>query len=119
MAYYTSSYIFNNSTTSTAALMIWRAVSTAFEVKQEPVAGEELAAVAGMRVEELDAIFRQSYYQKYYGFKRFETIEEFRQWALSTGAFYNPDLHAPRYEEPADEEFDDEDEEDEEDETEE
>ncbi|HYF91809.1 MAG TPA: hypothetical protein VD969_06155 [Symbiobacteriaceae bacterium] len=103
MAYYTTSYIFNNSTTSTAALMIWRELSNSMEHRQAAMAIEELTAATGLTQEYIDSLFRQSYYQRYYGFRRFETPEEFREWAMSAGVLYNPDLHAPKvHEHPAD-----------------
>lgn len=109
MAYYTTSYIFNTSTTSTAALMVWQALSHSLEFKHLPMTGEELAAVSGITEEAVDRLFQQNYYQKYYGFRRFETLEEFQAWAMETGVFYNPALHdAKPEEEPEDEELDEE-----------
>lgn len=96
MAYYTSSYIFNNSTTSTAALMVWRAVSLELEHKQLPMSLEDLMAASDLSEDYINSLFRQSYYQRYYGFRRFDTIEEFREWATSTGVLYNPELHDPK-----------------------
>ncbi|HWI60678.1 MAG TPA: hypothetical protein VNT75_02435 [Symbiobacteriaceae bacterium] len=99
MAYYTSSYIFNNSTTSTAALMIWRAISGAMEHKQMPMTGDELVEASGVSIEYIDSLFNQSYYQRFYGFRRFQSLDEFQTWAMSTGVLYNPELHDPKPEE--------------------
>lgn len=106
MAYYTSSYIFNNSTTSTAALMIWRAISSTMEHKQAPMTGDEVVEATGLSIEYIDSLFIQSYYQRFYGFRRFETLEEFQTWAMSTGVLYNPELHDRKPEEIDVEELD-------------
>lgn len=110
MAYYTTSYIFNTSTTSTAALEIWRAISQTLEHKQAPMSGEELVAATGLSIEYIDNLFIQSYYQRYYGFRRFDSLEEFQSWAMSSGVLYNPELHDRKPEEVAEDEEDDEEE---------
>jgi len=112
MAYYTTSYTFNNTTTSTAALMIWREISNALEFRQSPMTIEELTAATNLSEDYINNLFGQSYYQRYYGFRRFDTLEAFKDWAMSTGVLYNPELHDRKPEAPAanEEAFDDEDE---------
>ena len=101
-AYFTTSYSFNNSTTSTAALMVWRALSHHLETKLLPMTGEELSAASGMSLEQLENVFGQSYYQRFYGFRRFDTLEEWRSWAEETGVVYVPSKHDPKPEAAAD-----------------
>ncbi|HLN61130.1 MAG TPA: hypothetical protein VK464_06205 [Symbiobacteriaceae bacterium] len=95
-AYFTTSYSFNNSTTSTAALMVWRALSHHLETQLLPMTGAELSAASGMSLEQLENVFGQSYYQRFYGFRRFDTLEEWRAWAEETGVVYVPSKHDPK-----------------------
>lgn len=108
-AYYTTSYSFNNSTTSTITLMVWQQLSLHMEKYQLPMTAEELGKATGLTQEQLDRMFGQEYYQKYYGFRRFDSLETWREWAESTGVLYVPALHDPKPEEaPAFDEADDE-----------
>jgi hypothetical protein len=95
-AYFTTSYAFNNSTTSTAALMVWRALSLHLEHKFLPMTGDELAADTGLTLDQIENYFGQSYYQKHYGFRRFNTLEEWRTWAENEGIVYVPAKHDPK-----------------------
>lgn len=92
-AYYSTSYSFGNGTTSTVGLVIWRALSEHLEQHGLPLTGEELAGIAGITPDEIDQIFGQQYYQKFYGFRRFDTLEAWRAWATEVGVLYNPALH--------------------------
>lgn len=104
MGYYTTSYIFNTSTTSTAALMVWQALSNQLEHKHLPMSAEEIMEASGLTLEYIDNLFDQSYYQKHYGFRRFDTLEQFHEWAMAEGVLYNPELHDPK---PAEDPLDD------------
>lgn len=99
--YYSTSRVLRTGTTSTLALMIWKVLSDALEIQNEPVPGTELAAKIGHPLEQLDVLFDSAYYQKHYGFARFGSREEWASWAKATGVLYNPELHDPKVEEPA------------------
>jgi hypothetical protein len=100
--YYSTSRVLRTGTTSTLALMIWKVLSDALEIQNEPVTGTELAAKIGQPLEQLDVLFDSAYYQKHYGFARFGSRTEWEAWSKSTGVLYNPELHAPKEdEEPA------------------
>lgn len=101
-AYYATSHTFGIGTTSTLGLMIWRALSHHLSEHQQPMTGEKLAEATGAPIENIDNYFRQSYYQRHYGFRRFDSLEEWRTWAMENGVLYNPVLH-DRPEEPEDE----------------
>ncbi len=108
-AYFTTSYAPGGGTTSTAALSIWRALSRHLIDHSLPLTGAELSEATGLSVEELERIFSQTYYKRWYGFRRFDTLEEWRSWAMSTGVLYNPELHDRQpEEEPAEDEDDEE-----------
>jgi hypothetical protein len=115
-AYFTSSYVFGNGTTSTIALMVWRAVSETLAIHHKPMAGADLVAATGITPEQLENMFGQSYYQKFYGFRRFANLAEWEKWAREKGFLFIPGVHdVPPAPEPdyADEEYEDEDEEEE------
>jgi hypothetical protein len=95
-AYYATSYAFNNSTTSTITLIVWQQLSLHLENFQLPMSAEELGKATGLTQEQLDRMFGQEYYQKYYGFRRFNSLEAWREWAESTGVLYVPALHDPQ-----------------------
>lgn len=95
-AYYTTSYIFNSSTTSTATLLVWQALSHKLEHHQLPMTGTELMADTGVTEAQLDSMFTQEYYKRHYGFRRFDTVELWRAWAEDTGALYVPAKHDPK-----------------------
>lgn len=97
--YYSTSRVLRTGTTSTLALMIWKMLSDALELQNEPVTGTDLAATIGQPLEQLDVLFDSAYYQRHYGFARFSSREEWASWAKSTGVLYNPDLHDPQEEE--------------------
>lgn len=99
--YYSTSRVLRTGTTSTLALMIWKVLSDSLELRNLPVTGTELAAKVGQTQEQLDVLFDSAYYQKHYGFARFNSIPEWEAWAKSTGVLYNPELHDPKVEEPA------------------
>jgi hypothetical protein len=95
-AYFTTSYAFNTSTTSTAYLMIWRALSERLEQHQLPMTGAELSKATGLTLEQIESPFSQVYYRRYYGFRRFDTLEDWRAWAEGEGVLYVPALHDPK-----------------------
>jgi hypothetical protein len=99
--YYSTSRVLRTGTTSTLALMVWKVLSDTLEIQHEPVTGTELAAKVGVPLEQLDVLFSSTYYQKHYGFVSFDSREEWERWAKGTGVLYNPDLHDPKVEEPA------------------
>ncbi|HEY3366651.1 MAG TPA: hypothetical protein VGK74_16470 [Symbiobacteriaceae bacterium] len=109
-AYYTTSHSFGTGTTSTLALLIWRALSDNLLEHQAPMTGEELSKLVGITEEQVDALFAQAYYKRHYGFRRFDTLEEWEAWARSTGVLYSAELHGVPGDEP-EEDVEDEDEE--------
>lgn len=92
-AYFTSSYVFGNGTTSTIALLVWKAVSEHLTDTHMPMTGEELSKSSGLTVEQLENMFGQAYYKKYYGFRRFETLPEWNTWAKEHELFFVPGVH--------------------------
>jgi len=114
-AYYTTSYTFGTGTTSTAALMMWRALSHELETKGLPMTGVDLAVVSGLTPDQIARYFVQTYYQRYYGFRRFDTLEEFDAWAKESGVLYVPgavpevDEDEEEYEEDDDDEAEEDD----------
>lgn len=109
-AYYTTSYRFGTSTTSTAALMLWKTLTIHLGQRILPMTGKDLAEQTGVPIEQIASVFSQTYYQRHYGFRRFESLVAWESWAKQTGVVYVPELHDPKpvpvVEEP--EEFDDE-----------
>ncbi|HLO04775.1 MAG TPA: hypothetical protein VK191_16840 [Symbiobacteriaceae bacterium] len=99
--YYSTSRVLRTGTTSTLALMIWKVLSDALELQNEPVTGTEMAAKIGLPLEQLDVLFSSTYYQKHYGFARFDSRADWESWAKGTGVLFNPELHTPKAEEPA------------------
>jgi hypothetical protein len=94
-AYYTTSYTFTG-TTSSVPLLIWRTLSDHLVKFQKPMTAAELSQAIGVPAEEVEKICNQSYYQRYYGFRRFASLEEWERWAKETGVLYNPELHDPK-----------------------
>jgi hypothetical protein len=92
-AFFTSSYVFGNGTTSTIALLVWKAVSDCVNDKNMPMTGEELSKSSGLTVEQLENMFSQAYYKKYYGFRRFETLAQWESWAKEHEVFFVPGVH--------------------------
>lgn len=109
-AYYATSHTFGIGTTSTLGLMIWRALSHHLAEHQRPMSGEELVSVTGAEIAAIDRYFEQNYYQRHYGFRRFDSLEAWQEWALENGVLYNPALHDLPGEPEADEDEADEDE---------
>jgi hypothetical protein len=99
--YYSTSRVLRTGTTSTLALLIWKLLSDKLELQNEPVSGAEMATKIGHPIEQLDLLFDSTYYQKHYGFVRFNSPAEWQVWAKGTGVLYNPELHDPKVEEPA------------------
>lgn len=91
--YYTTSYALGTGTTSTMALQIWRALSDTLTRFGRPMSQAELIAATGVEAERLDVIFSQDYYQKHYGFRRFESLEAWTAWAQESGVLYVPGKH--------------------------
>lgn len=92
-AFFTSSYVFGNGTTSTIALLVWKAVSDHVTDKHLPMTGEQLAKSSGLTVEQLENMFGQAYYKKYYGFRRFESLAKWQTWAKEHDVFFVPGVH--------------------------
>ncbi|MFZ5818179.1 MAG: hypothetical protein ACOY93_23245 [Bacillota bacterium] len=95
-AYYTTARALGTGTTSTATMEIWQLLSEHLVQYGKPMSGSELSQATGLSIEQIEHIFSQTYYQKHYGFRRFDTYEAWEQWALSEGVLYNPELHDPK-----------------------
>jgi hypothetical protein len=95
-AYYTTSYRFGTSTTSTAALMVWKTLTTHLAERILPMTGKDLAEQTGVPIEQIASVFSQAYYQRHYGFRRFETLKAWESWAKQSGVLYVPELHDPK-----------------------
>lgn len=98
-AYYATARTLGTGTTSSAVMMIWRVMDDYLVKHGRAVSASELSQETGLTVEQIDEIFAQEYYQKHYGFRRFDSLEAWRAWALETGVLYNPELHRPDPEE--------------------
>ena len=98
-AYYATARTLGTGTTSSPTMKIWRVMDDYLVKYGRAVSASELARETGLTVEQIDDIFNQEYYQKYYGFRRFNSLEEWRAWAMETGVLYNPELHRPESEE--------------------
>jgi hypothetical protein len=94
--YYSTSRVLRTGTTSTLALQVWKALSDALVLRESPMTGTELAAAVGQTPEAIDALFDSVYYQKHYGFARFDSYEAWRSHFMETGVLYNPALHDPK-----------------------
>ncbi|MBY6277092.1 hypothetical protein [Symbiobacterium thermophilum] len=99
-AYYATARTLGTGTTSSPTMKIWRVMDDYLARFGRAVSASELAQETGLTVEQIDDIFAQEYYQKHYGFRRFDSLEEWRAWAMETGVLYNPELHRPDPEEP-------------------
>jgi hypothetical protein len=93
--YYTTSYAFGTGTTSTAALTVWRAISNKLQHEHRPMTGEELVAATALTLPYIDRLFVQTYYQKHYGFRKFDTLEAWRTWAEDEGVIFVASKHIP------------------------
>lgn len=109
-AVYTTSRALGTGTTSTVTMEIWRMLSEHLLASSEPMNGSELSKVTGLSVEQIDTMFSQDYYQKYYGFRRFNSYAAWKEWAMAEGVLFNPDLHALPTDEVEDDLDEDEDE---------
>ncbi len=99
MAYFTTSYSFDATSTSSLPMLVWRMLSQHLLHHQKPMTGEELAEAVGVDVERIEQLFATEYYQKYYGFRRFETMEEFEAWAREGDILFDPEKHLVELEE--------------------
>lgn len=95
-AYYTTSYTFASATTSTAALQVWRSLSNHLARYHQPMSGEQLTRETGVPMAQISSIFSQAYYQRHYGFRRFDSVAQWERWAREHGLVYIPELHDPR-----------------------
>ncbi len=93
--YYATARVLGTGTTSSPTMKIWRVMDEYLTKYGRAVSASELSRETGLSIEEIDEIFAQEYYQKHYGFRRFNSLEEWRAWALETGVLYNPELHRP------------------------
>lgn len=98
-AVYTTARALGTGTTSTVTMHLWRLLSDHLQETQAPMSAEELSEATGLTVEQIEHIFAQVYYQKHYGFRRFDSYEAWKEWAMSSGVLYNPELHDPKPEE--------------------
>lgn len=92
-AYYSTARTLGTGTTSTVTLQIWRLLDDFLVQHGRAMSATELSEATGLTVEQIDQIFAQEYYQKHYGFRRFNSLEEWRAWALESGVLFNPELH--------------------------
>lgn len=92
-AYYSTSRALGTGTTSTVTMQIWRLLSETLEEHRRPMRASEVAEASGLSLEQIDDIFSQAYYQKHYGFRRFDSYEAWETWAMAEGVLYNPELH--------------------------
>lgn len=93
-AFYTTARSLGTGTTSTVTMQVWRLLSDHLENAQAPMSGSELSQATGLTIEQIDHMFSQTYYQKHYGFRRFDSLEAWQQWAMAEGVLFNPELHA-------------------------
>lgn len=93
MAYYTTSYALGTGTTNTIALELWRALNEHLLAHQLPMSGEDLSQATGLSLQKIEGMFKQKYYERSYGFRRFETIDEWRAWAEETDLLFIPGVH--------------------------
>jgi hypothetical protein len=75
-------------------MQVWRLVTEALTESGRPLTGAEIAQATGITPEQVDDMFAQDYYQKFYGFRRFDSLQEWREWALAEGILFNPELHS-------------------------
>lgn len=92
-AYYTTANALGTGTTSTQAMMVWRALNDHLLHNLAPMTGAELAAVTVLPMEMIAGMFNQEYYLRAYGFRRFETLDAWRAWAEDYGLLYVPGKH--------------------------
>ncbi|MGE5672437.1 MAG: hypothetical protein ACM3XM_00925 [Mycobacterium leprae] len=103
---YSTSHAFYSGTTSTIALRVWKSVTDHLLNNQEPVTAAQLGEELGLTPEQVENMFGQAYYQKFYGFKRFNNRAEWEAWALEAGVLASeeePVEEAPAEEAPAEE----------------
>jgi len=80
-------------------MIIWKLLTEHLIQTGQPMSQAELVEKTHLSPEEIEVIFGQEYYQKHYGFRRFETLEEFERWAKEEGVLFDPERHAPAPEE--------------------
>lgn len=105
-AVYTTARALGTGTTSTVTMEIWQLLSEHLQESSEPMTGSQLSQATGLSVEQIDSMFSQTYYQKHYGFRRLDSYEAWKEWAMSEGVLYNPELHDPLPAEDADDDED-------------
>lgn len=103
-AFYSTSRALGTGTTSTVTMQIWRLLSVTLEEQKKPMSASELAEATGLELAQIDDIFSQAYYQKHYGFRRFDSYAAWESWAMAEGVLYNPELHDVQPEEETEEE---------------
>lgn len=97
--FYVTTRVLSTGTTSTPTMLIWKLLTEHLTQTGKAMSQAELAEKTHLTPEEIESIFRQEYYQKHYGFRRFESEEEFERWAKEEGVLYDPERHAPAPEE--------------------
>lgn len=97
--FYVTRRVLSTGTTTTPTMHVWKLLTDHLLNTGKPMSQAELVAKTHLSPEEIETIFRQEYYQKYYGFRRFETMEEYEQWVREEGVLYDPEKHAPAPEE--------------------
>lgn len=88
--YYTTASELRTASTSTPALMIWHALSRHLSHHKLPMTAAELTAASGVPEQRLEVVFGQTYYKRWYGFRRFASLSEFQTWADDNGIFHIP-----------------------------
>jgi len=88
--YYTTASELRTASTSTPAMMVWHALSRHLAHHKLPMTAAELTAASGMPEKRLEEVFAQSYYQRWYGFRRFASLSEFQTWSDDNGIFHIP-----------------------------
>jgi len=88
--YYTTASELRTASTSTPALMVWHALARHLSHHKLPMTAAELTAASGVPQARLEEVFAQTYYKRWYGFRRFASIAEFETWADDTGIFHIP-----------------------------
>jgi len=95
-AYFSTTYVLGTGSTSTPVLRVWRTLNRFLVDHRLPMTGQQLADATGLSLEEIEQMFNQVYYQRSYGFRRYDSLAEWEQFAAETGLLYIPELHDPK-----------------------
>lgn len=86
--YYTTAFELRTASTSTSALLVWQALARHLSHHKLPMTAAELTAASGVPEKRLEEVFAQTYYKRWYGFRRFTSLSEFQTWADDIGLFH-------------------------------